>query len=340
MKSKHKPHWPLFVGVIALGFIAAIAYLWFLNSRLCKPERTAQVEVLLKEQHASKKSQSGKADQTAATKKDGGSTYSIAAVKVPDADGEQTSAEKKGEQAYWKPSEWMTKFLCQTTITDVAIALFTYCLFIVAWFQAYYMRRQLVATEQAAIAASRQARIAVATELPVVAFVGQKLIGYDEQGNAVPELDPIPPGPLPNCMMRPLFCIRNAGKGYAAILRFSIRWKVAPELPPGPPEPIYGHMAVGNLLIEQGDSTWLVYEKEPISLSDAERSAINSNQTHLWVYGFIAYGDILEDMHTIGFCYRWEIRPDIGDKPRGLIPDGPPRYRYQNHHQKGEDGEQ
>lgn len=229
----------------------------------------------------------------------------------------------------YKPS--CSAEFCGLKLTDGLLAYFTYCLVVVGAFQGWFLLDAGKAAKATADAASRQARAAVASELPILAFAGQKLIAYDSLGRPVPELDPLPYGTLPSHMMRALVCIKSAGRSNAYLLRYSIRWKVALELPE---EPFYGHMAVTNQVIEPNEMTWLVYDRDPIVLSDAERAAINSNQTHLWIYGFLAYGDFMEDMHTIGFSYRWEIVPATGDQPRGLIPDGPPRYRYQSYQQK------
>ncbi len=129
---------------------------------------------------------------------------------------------------------------------------------------------------------------------------------------------------------RGIININNVGKSNSYLLRLSIRHQIAKELPP---EPHYGHMAVTNEVIGEGKPLWVHYPREVIGIGEAERLRMEKGEP-LWVYGFIAYGDFMSEITTIGFSYRWEIVPEEGIRPRGLIPDGPPSYRYQERTKK------
>lgn len=243
--------------------------------------------------------------------------------------GENQKPYGAGSSSRGERNSRVVELLCQAKLTDLLIALFTYCLLVVGAFQGWFLLDAGKAAVATAEAASRQAHAAVASELPVIAFVGQKLIKYDLLDLAI--ADPVPPGVLTPGIYRALVEIRNAGRTNASLLRYSIRWLVAPELPP---EPSYDHMGVTNNVIPPNSGLWIHYPREPIIIQEAERRAIDENFAHLWIYGFLAYGDFMGEVTSIGFSYRWEIFPEEGHQPRGLIPDGPSPYRYQKRTQR------
>jgi hypothetical protein len=172
-------------------------------------------------------------------------------------------------------------------------------------------------------AAMLQAKAAVATELPMIALAGCKLVAFDDLDR--PTVDPVPGGMLPPQRCRAVVDFKNVGRTPAYVLHYSIRWEVTKELTP---EPHYGRMATTNSIIGPDRVQPIMHDRDWITLTVYQQDAMGDRMEHLWLYGFLTYGDFLSNTHDIGFCFRWEVWPEVGPEPRGFVQDGPASYRY------------
>lgn len=211
-------------------------------------------------------------------------------------------------------------------LSTLAIAAFTATLwratdglFSIAKKQAADMRESLRIAAESSEALKLQTRAMVAAQIPVVGWAGQKLVAYDSDFKVM--ADPATHG-LPPIISKPVVAIRNSGPTKILIFRSRIKWEVAKKLPP---EPFYGGMSLTSLIVEDGQTHWFTNE-EFITIEKEQMEAIDLGQTHLWIYGFISYGDFLDEGHEMGFCFRWQVSP-----PRGFVQDGPERYSYHAH---------
>ncbi len=68
-----------------------------------------------------------------------------------------------------------------------------------------------------------------------------------------------------------------------------------------------------------------------IGLNDEDANAIESNSKSLWVYGYVAFSDLLGTRHESRFCARWRPASDLGNSPMGFVysSDTPPEYPQQ-----------
>jgi len=200
-----------------------------------------------------------------------------------------------------------------------AIALFTATLwratdglFEMAKKQSQDMQKQLAI-------ALLQTRAAVAAQIPVVGWAGQKLVAYDANFNVT--ADPAPLG-LPPIISRPVIAIKNSGPTKILVFGYCIRWEIAKRLPP---KPVYDGMPPTALIIEDGQIHWFTNE-ELITIEKEQMNAIERGDVSLWIYGHIRYGDFLDEAHELGFCFRWQAHP-----ARGFVLDGPEAYAYSRH---------
>lgn len=182
------------------------------------------------------------------------------------------------------------------------------------------MRESLEIARKSSDAASLQARTAIAERMPVVAWVGQKLVEFNTEGVAI--RDPAAPG-VPPPIFRPVMTIRNTGPTRVYFHQFGLRCEVREQLPP---DPFYDGMALlGALVLAEHDQSFA--SGEPVILSEAQIQEIGHGATKLWVYGFLTYNDFLDEAHQIGFCFRW-------DTAAGLVNDGPPAYNFHRHQKR------
>jgi hypothetical protein len=169
--------------------------------------------------------------------------------------------------------------------------------------------------KKSADAAADLARVNIKSRLPVVGWVGAKLIdipGWEAFGiNIDSRRDPIPPGMLP-AVCEPLVLLKNAGPTNIAVTFVRFRWVVAHRLPP---QPFYDGMVPAGYFMEVG-MQWIKSE-EYLTITQEEEADIKSGKRHLWLYGFCRYDDFLDEWHDIRFCYRWDtkhgfVRGDAG----------------------------
>ena len=189
-------------------------------------------------------------------------------------------------------------------------------LFSMAKRQANDMRESLDIAKKSADSTALQTRAFVALQIPVVAWVEQKLVNH----LAIDvEHERIKNGPLPE-ESRPVFVFRNVGPTTIGVLYYAIKWEIAPLLRD---EPFFGGMSPANLVLEAGQSHAFT-TAEPIRISSAQRGNMQVGIENLWVYGFVLYNDFLDESHQMGICVRWDFE-------RGFAVEGSQNYNYHKH---------
>jgi hypothetical protein len=199
------------------------------------------------------------------------------------------------------------------------------------------------AAQKAADATLLHARAAVAAEISEL-FVPQiLLVIFPDQPPGVP--DPIvSPGQIPPHVnqMRVVLTVVNAGRTRARMRELCVEWQIIDRThsdrnPDPVDEPVYTNK-IGTSHIFDKDQTlplkWSGVQNGVISLTQEQKTALNTNQAWLWVYGCIVYSDFLADEYDLGFVGHWEATPGatIGTPnlpvARGFVMEGPPAYIY------------
>ena len=203
--------------------------------------------------------------------------------------------------------------LCDAKLTDILLALFTYCLVVVGGFQTWYMLDAGFTARDTAEAAKTQTRAMVASQLPIVAWSAYKLAQFD--ANDQPMGD-VTSGPVP-AYSRPVFAFENTGPTKILLRHSAMKWEITRELAP---EPDFGGMGgeYGILLQGQGRAitTGLV-----IRPNEDERKALEDGSKTLYAYAFVIYVDFLDEAHQIGTIAKW-------DPARGFVLIDRRNYSY------------
>jgi hypothetical protein len=89
-----------------------------------------------------------------------------------------------------------------------------------------------------------------------------------------------------------------------------------------PQDPVYpnAHDLESGTVIEGGRTYDLPVPHFREALSEGTIQSILDGKTYIWVYGYVFYGDFLNNPHMLRFCAHWLLTP-----PR-FIEDGPPQY--------------
>lgn len=179
------------------------------------------------------------------------------------------------------------------------------------------MQASIAAAQQSANAAQMQAAIMVAVEGPIPLVVEIKLAQYANIPGENLITDPLPPGPIqPNC--RILFAIENKGRTPLRLVELCIEKHVGRALPD---VPTYTHKTPWGLVLEKGP-IWIRGTDGQIEITPAEvgqTKAVYASGGAFWVYGYLAYLDLLNQRAEHKFLVRWELRT-------GFVPDNRAGY--------------
>lgn len=222
---------------------------------------------------------------------------------------------------------WKSVFF-EVKITDVLLVLFTGLLVLftgLLWWVTAGLRdstdklwsaadKQGRDMEKSLEISALQTRVAVAAQIPVVAWVEHKLV-WTSLFNE-PSIDPVPPG-IPPAGSRPVFVFRNVGPSTILTLYYAMKWEVRKELAS---EPFFGAMHPASIVLKAGE-TYAFTIDETVILTNEQRQNIQDKETYLWAYGFVIYNDFLDEAHQIGAAVRWDLT-------KGFVPDGPQAYNY------------
>jgi hypothetical protein len=195
------------------------------------------------------------------------------------------------------------------------------------------------AAKTAADAAKLQARAAVASELAEIKLVQMDLVVsplLPGQSEVV-----IPPGPLPSrALVSPIFL--NAGRTRCRIVEFCIEWRVLSREAPGVNIDIVGDPEYRDIfrndVIFYPDQplrmTWRIGNNFEVNLTEEQVALIARNDAWLWVWGYVAYANFIQEVHEVGFAAHWEAVADATfpksghPAPRGMVIEGPPQFVF------------
>lgn len=172
------------------------------------------------------------------------------------------------------------------------------------------------ATGKAATAALRQAIAAIAVDSPIPGILELKLVGYADESSSVSTVDPVLPG-LPPEFCRPLVHLQNRGRTEMQLVRFCCDWVVSPSVPDMPQ---YHHVEIWNAAIPKESSVWCL-SRNGMRLTKEERASMENLDAFLWVYGYFAYRNFMNDAFVIGYIARW----DVGE---GFVREPLTQYEY------------
>jgi hypothetical protein len=193
------------------------------------------------------------------------------------------------------------------------VAIFTGLLWWVSLGQFKVLSASTAVAEKAADAAMLQAKAAIAAQLPLVPWIGHKLVEYNALGK--PTVDPVTPGPVPQ-IFAAVIGYKNVGPTSIVVRHFAIKCAVHDELPE---EPFFGGMSPDNIVVTKDQERWFASQK--IELTEDEKTRLANNSATLWAYGFIFYTDFLTDGHQIGTIAKW-------DAERGFVGVHRENYSY------------
>jgi hypothetical protein len=233
--------------------------------------------------------------------------------RLTHSENEKNDSDRNKSNADKNPSARVVDLLCEAKLTDLLLALFTYCLVIVGAFQAWYLLDAGTTARDTAEAAKIQTRAMVAKELPIVAWSDFKLVQYDANDQVAGE---VRSGLVPtHC--RPVFELINTGPTKIVLRYSAIKWEITDELGK---EPHFGGMA-GEFGILLPDHRRAITTSLVIHPSEGERRALEDGSKTLYAYAFVVYVDYLDEAHQIGTIVKW-------DPVRGFVVIERPNYSY------------
>ena len=237
---------------------------------------------------------------------------------MPGSDAAQKRAEEAEDREEKKESDralvrW-TKALAFATI---GLILATCVLGIFAWRQSRDTQDSISVARKSAEAAEMQAAIMASVEGPIPVVAALKLAEYANIPGETIITDPVPPGPLrPNC--RILFAIENKGRSPLRMKEICIEKHIGTALPD---IPTYTHKNDWGLVLEKGP-LWIRATDNQIEVTPSDLGAayaVYPSGGALWVYGYFAYLNLLNERVEHKFLAGWDLKD-------GFIPDNRPGY--------------
>jgi hypothetical protein len=148
-----------------------------------------------------------------------------------------------------------------------------------------------------------------AAMLPSVSFTGvnltqrkfdPKIFTTTGHGTAVRITDAIPPE-----ISDATIGLKNLGQTSAIITSLCAEYLVSDTLID---TPTYTHRVFPNYNVGMNQEAFLVAATNPVRLTPAQRKEIEDKTAKLWVYGIVAYRDVMRDEWELGFVACWQIR--------------------------------
>lgn len=199
-------------------------------------------------------------------------------------------------------------------------------------FQALYMRRTVGEMQTATAAAVKATNAAVGVEVPRFILKSVTITSLLTEARRALESGSV------------YITFTNHGRTAAAILGEHFDWRVCVRLPERPEykRDRFRFSDIGAVVDTGADYTMSVPQGSLCiigrPITDEEATKVLRGEEYLWLYGFVAYRDFLEDTHRIGFCLRLDVMharfTDTKEIDRGMIlalrfvQDGPPAYTY------------
>jgi hypothetical protein len=287
--------------VIALGLLAAFASDSWGESKRTPAKGNQQ--------------QTQPQEQKAAPDQRGTDQLPLIVQPLPTKKTTEIAEQEKREAKEKTDSDWWTWFLGVLTI----VALFGQLAVFIA--QAYFLKGTLTATANAANAAQSQARVFAAVEGPIPVVVGLKIVQYP----VIPGTnilgadgltDHVDPGPIPaNC--RVLIAVENKGRTVLRLIELCIEKFIGNVLPT---TPIYTHIDPWHLVLEKGP-LWIQASDQLANITPADVGAAAAAYPNgaMWVYGYFAYSNLLDERVEHKFLARWDLT-------QGFVADNRPGY--------------
>lgn len=227
-----------------------------------------------------------------------------------------------------------------TALSTVAVAVFTWRLWVSTdklWEESRnalsVAQQSADAATQAAEAATRQARAAVNVERP---FVYARGIGF--QIKSGPNFSKIPESEWEKFaeFYEVVALFHNYGRTPAFVVNVRYGYSVSEGLPSKPTYPHVARAGANEIVILPDDRHRIVISDGSFVITPEERKAIDSRSATLWFWGAISYRDFFNGVATSGFVA--EIVQQL-PRRKGSIPQiiadtrfgGPPQYTRQTY---------
>jgi hypothetical protein len=176
---------------------------------------------------------------------------------------------------------------------------------------------------RAAAAAELNARTAVAARLPRVMLSKAELlqpVPATGPGNGKTAGNGVPPA---RSQIEMTFA--NVGETPAFVTGHCIEYVVAGRLPPDPTYRTTVPDAAGTMIEPNTAGNFRIADASIKLTQEQIRDLQKNKKNKLWIYGFLAFTDFMDQPHERRFCLRWSHHPD---GPTGLVPepDAPAEY--------------
>ena len=214
-----------------------------------------------------------------------------------------------GEQH--KYGSWFKEFICESKISDIAIAFFTWCLMVVTAWLAWATLRLWSVTKIAADAAKTSAE-----SLPIIegAYV-YPVIVFENIADSMGAFEQV--SDLATNQLRVLFKIKNFGKTPAIVLSCNADL-IHPDQTILMRAIDYEGRIIRDFVLGAGEETKEVLETEIKDFRRAEFASVKSGDSHVTFNGHVAYADIFGN--TWIYRFDWQY----GRVQKRLMPDNQP----------------
>jgi hypothetical protein len=198
------------------------------------------------------------------------------------------------------------------------LGIFTALLATVSLAQIGFLLRADKTARITAEAANLNAIAAIGSELPLV-VVNQ--LGLTEIESAPPQaglrLDEAAP-----MVSRLTLDFKNNGRTPAEAITQCVEWIVADKLPEIPDYRHFFPYSPSTFFPPDGQAPPVSLRNVNIKLTPGEIAAIAERRASLWVYGLVAFRDIVVgDRHEVRYCAKWRAYSEATGMPSGFVQD-------------------
>jgi hypothetical protein len=232
-----------------------------------------------------------------------------------DANGNQHKIAK----SFWERASiiWERTWDDPVAFYTLILGIFTGLLFTVSATQIYFLIRADKTARITAEAANLNAKAAIGSELPLV-VVNQ--LGITELESATPIA--FRPDQSPPMVSRLVLDFKNNGRTAAEAIVQCVEWIVADKLPEIPDYRHFFPYSPSTFFPPNGQAPPVSLRNVNIKLTPGEIAAITERRASLWVYGFVAFRDIIVgERHEVRYCAKWRAYSEITGMPAGFVHD-------------------
>jgi hypothetical protein len=204
------------------------------------------------------------------------------------------------------------------------LVLATIGLGIVAILQSRDLKRSTAAAESAAQAANLSAKAGISVELPIVKLNRLTLLKLSPGG-----MSPAIAGQMLPVASRLMIDFKNAGRTAAEATTQCVEWRVADKLPETPVYERFFPYAPSAFFPPDDADPIVALQNYDIVLTPDQLSAISEKRAFLWVYGYVAFRDILTGgHHEFRYCAKWQTFREAPGAPAGFLHDSETPAEY------------